>query len=114
MHETANLANFKLNRSLNAVSLKQSQNLDRVRYCAPELLERAPNFKYVHKCEVYSFGILLWEIAEERTPYEKYNDVVKITDLVRNEKYRENFSKNSPMPPSFINLAKKGMCRLYK
>ncbi|PKK55758.1 kinase-like protein, partial [Rhizophagus irregularis] len=64
LHETAKLANFKFSRSLFTSTSKQSQNLERVRYCAPELLERAHNFKYDHKCEVYSFGILLWEIAE--------------------------------------------------
>ncbi|PKY53380.1 kinase-like protein, partial [Rhizophagus irregularis] len=83
LHETAKLANFKFSRSLFTSTSKQSQNLERVRYCAPELLERAHNFKYDHKCEVYSFGILLWEIAEERTPYKEYTDIVKITDFVR-------------------------------
>ncbi|CAB4440823.1 unnamed protein product [Rhizophagus irregularis] len=107
LHETAKLANFKLSRSLFAPTLNQRQNLERVRYCAPELLERAHNFKYDHKCEVYSFGILLWEIAEERTPYKEYTDIVKITDFVRNKKYRESFSKDSRMPSSFIGLSTK-------
>ena len=103
INETAKLANFKLSRSLNAVSLKQVQNLERrVRYCAPELLERAPDFKYDHKCEVYSFGILLWEIAEEEIPYKIHTDIAKITELVHS-KYRESFSKNSIMPEKFRN-----------
>ncbi|GBC04276.1 hypothetical protein RclHR1_00560003 [Rhizophagus clarus] len=109
VHEIAKLANFKLIRSLFAATLKQSQNLEQVRYCAPELLERVHNFKYDHKCEVYSFGILLWEIAEERIPYEQYEDVVKITDLVCNHRYRESFPKDSRMPSSFINLALKAV-----
>ncbi|CAB5388652.1 unnamed protein product [Rhizophagus irregularis] len=109
LYETAKLANFKFSRSLFAATLKQSQNLERVRYCAPELLERAHNFKYDHKCEVYSFGILLWEIAEERTPYEQYNDIVRITDLVRDKKYRESFSKDSRMPQSYMELANKAV-----
>ncbi|RIA91621.1 kinase-like domain-containing protein, partial [Glomus cerebriforme] len=104
LHETAKLANFKLSRLLSAATLKQGQNLERVRYCAPELLERAPNFKYDHKCEVYSFGILLWEIAEEKTPYNDYKDIIKITDIVRN-RYRESFSENSQMSEEFRNLA---------
>ncbi|PKY56110.1 kinase-like protein, partial [Rhizophagus irregularis] len=86
LHETAKLANFKSCHSLFTTTLNQNQNLERVRYCAPELLEMAHNFKYDYNCEIYSFGILLWEIAEERTPYEQYNDIVKITDLVRNQK----------------------------
>ncbi|PKY56907.1 kinase-like protein [Rhizophagus irregularis] len=109
LHEAAKLANFKLSRYITAKSLEQSQNSERVRYCAPELLERTHNFKYDHKCEVYSFGILLWEIAEERIPYEQYRDIVKITDLVCNHKYRESFSRDSRMPLSFTSLALKGM-----
>ncbi|RGB40259.1 kinase-like domain-containing protein [Rhizophagus diaphanus] len=108
LHETAKLANFKLSRYVTTKTLRQSQNLERVRYCAPELLDRAHNFEYDYKCEVYSFGILLWEIAEGKTPYEQYNDIVKITDMVCNHKYRESFSKNSQLPSSFISLVLKG------
>ncbi|RIA91622.1 kinase-like domain-containing protein [Glomus cerebriforme] len=104
LHETAKLANFKLSRSLSAATLKQGQNLERVRYCAPELLERAPYSKYGYNCEVYSFGILLWEIAEEKFPYEEYKDIVKVTEIVRNG-YRESFSENSKMPEAFKKLA---------
>jgi serine/threonine protein kinase len=103
-NKTAKLANFKSSRSLNADTLKQSQILEQVRYCAPELLERAPNFKYDHKCEVYSFGILLWEISEEKSPYENQNDILEIVDLVRNKMYREPFSENCQMPEEFIQL----------
>ena len=93
---------------MGAATLKQSQNLERVRYCAPELLERAPGFKYDHKCEVYSFGILLWEIAEEKTPYKDFKDIITITEFVRN-KERESFSENNPMPENFKKLAINGM-----
>ncbi|GBC04282.1 hypothetical protein RclHR1_00560009 [Rhizophagus clarus] len=104
LNETAKLASFKLSRSLNAVTLKQDQNLERARYCAPELLERNSNIKYDYKCEVYSFGILLWEIAEEKIPYKNYKDIIEIVNLV-SEKYRESFSENSQMPEKFKNLA---------
>ncbi|RGB40246.1 kinase-like domain-containing protein [Rhizophagus diaphanus] len=104
LNETAKLANFKLSRYLTAATLNQGQNLERVRYCAPELLERTPNYKYGQKCEVYSFGILLWEIAEERIPYEGINDILNIIDKVHNKMYREPFSENSQMPGEFKQL----------
>jgi serine/threonine protein kinase len=112
LHDTAKLANFKLSRYLNADTLNQSQNLERVRYCAPELLERIPNYKYDQRCEVYSFGILLWEIAEERIPYEGNDDILDITDIVRNQMYREPFSENSPMPESYKQLEIDGMKKI--
>jgi len=73
------------------------------------LFEKDRNSKYDHKCEVYSFGILLWEIAEEKIPYHKYDDILAITDLVRNQKYRESFSENSEMPEIFKKLSLDGM-----
>jgi len=105
---------------LEAATLNQGTNLERVRYCAPELLEkdsnfelleRALNFKYDHRCEVYSFGILLWEIAEGRIPYKDYNDndIINIIVLVRNKKYREPFSENNEIPEEFKTLALNGI-----
>jgi len=96
--------------------LNQDTNLERVRYCAPELLKRDLNFnmlalnsKYDHSCEVYSFGILLWEIAEGKIPYKDYNDIMSIIELVRHEKYREPFSENSEIPEEFKTLTFNGM-----
>ncbi|PKY22383.1 hypothetical protein RhiirB3_436320 [Rhizophagus irregularis] len=75
-----------------------------IRYSAPEILKRTPGFKYNNKCEVYSFGILLWKISEEKTPYENLDDFVEITRLVL-DRHRESFSENSQMPGEFKNLA---------
>jgi hypothetical protein len=72
-------------------------------------LTRAQNFQYDQRCEVYSFGILLWEIAEERVPYEDSNDIMVIADKVCNKMYREPFSENSQMPKEFKELATDGM-----
>ncbi|RIA82268.1 kinase-like domain-containing protein, partial [Glomus cerebriforme] len=72
-HETAKIANFKSSRTLAQETRKQSATLEAVRYLAPEMLGQR-TVKYDTKCEVYSFGILLWEIAEQKIPYEKHND----------------------------------------
>ncbi|CAI2182933.1 3476_t:CDS:2, partial [Funneliformis geosporum] len=105
VNDTAKLANFKLSRYSSGPTKKHNQNLERVRYCAPELLDRAPNFKYDHKCEVYGFGILLWEIAEMKLPFQEYDDILTITELVLKKKYREPFSENNRMPIEFQELA---------
>ncbi|RIA79833.1 hypothetical protein C1645_793701, partial [Glomus cerebriforme] len=47
--------------------------------------------KYNTKCEVYSFGILLWEIAECRYPYEQFEDILELTKKVVSG-YREKFT----------------------
>ncbi|PKY30539.1 kinase-like protein [Rhizophagus irregularis] len=103
-NNTAKLTNFKSSRSYKADTQNQDNNLEQMRYCAPEILQRTSGFKYNNKCEVYSFGILLWEISEEKTPYENHDDFVEITKLVL-EKHRESFSENNQMPDEFKNLA---------
>ncbi|RGB40060.1 hypothetical protein C1646_753752 [Rhizophagus diaphanus] len=70
LDNTAKLTNFKLSRSYKADTMNQGHNLEQIRNWAPEILERTSGFKYNNKCEVYSFGILLWKISEEKTPYE--------------------------------------------
>jgi len=105
----AKLTNFKLSRSFEAATQNQKHSLEQIRYCAPELLKRAHNFKYNIKCEVYSFGILLWEISEGKIPYENHDDILTITELV-SKQFREPFSENSQMPEEFKNLAVDGMC----
>jgi hypothetical protein len=68
------------------------------------------NYKYDQRCgEVYSFGILLWEIAEERIPHQGINGIRDIIDKVCNKKYREPFSENSQMPEKFKQLEIEGM-----
>ncbi|POG65397.1 hypothetical protein GLOIN_2v1861852, partial [Rhizophagus irregularis DAOM 181602=DAOM 197198] len=99
LDETAKLTSC----SLNTVTFKQDHNLEQARYYAPELLERNSNTKYDIKCEIYSFGILLWEIAEEKTPYKNYKDIMEIVKFV-GAKNREPFSRNSQMPEQFKNL----------
>ncbi|CAI2166376.1 16330_t:CDS:10 [Funneliformis geosporum] len=104
----AKIANFKDSRAITDVTKNQGATLETVRYCAPEKLEKGKAYKYDTKCEVYSFGILLWEIAEEKIPYEKEgNDIIAITDLVCIKKYRETFSLGSQLPEEYKELAKK-------
>ena len=92
------------------VKINQRQRLEQVHYCAPELLERIPYQKYDrdYKCEVYSFGILLWKIAEEKIPYQGKDEILDIVILVRNG-YREPFSENSPIPEKYKKLEVDGV-----
>jgi serine/threonine protein kinase len=87
-----------LSRTVHDVSKNHKPALiECVRYCAPEKLGLIPQTKYDSKSEVYSFGILLWEIAEEKTP----------------EKYREPFSPTCSLPKEYQDIAKKGIFIIY-
>ena len=49
---------------------RMSGNTGTRRYMAPEIARREP---YNEACDVYSFGILLWEMLANTTPFEGYN-----------------------------------------
>ncbi|KAF0555160.1 kinase-like protein [Gigaspora margarita] len=79
----AKIANFDLSRLTSEVSQKLYVNQGNIRYSAPEILQREPNHEYQYdfRCEVYSFGILLYELSIEKTPYEEYNDSSNLKEL---------------------------------
>ncbi|KAF0457465.1 kinase-like protein [Gigaspora margarita] len=94
----AKIANFGLSRIYEKNSAWAIKvNLENVRYMAPEKLEYDDKKRYTFKCEIYSLGALLWEIAEEEIPYTRLGiDFPTIRDRVLKEKYREPFSSNVP------------------
>ncbi|CAB4485310.1 unnamed protein product [Rhizophagus irregularis] len=109
-YQTAKIANFSSSKAVTDVTKNHKTTLERVRYCAPENSEKlGTQTKYNTKSEIYSFGILLWEIAEEKVPYANYNDIMAITELVGEKKYREPFSDASPLPKEYQDIAKKAV-----
>ncbi|CAG8751137.1 32191_t:CDS:2, partial [Racocetra persica] len=80
-NETAKIANFLFNRCSITV-----------RYTAPE-----------------SFGILLWELAEQRIPYEDLDDIMEIKNRVDKEKYREPFTDYSGLPKEYKDISRKAV-----
>ncbi|CAG8435658.1 8673_t:CDS:10 [Funneliformis mosseae] len=65
------ISNFNLSRELNTESREISDLLQIVRWMAPEKLKKL-NTKnpYNYACEMYSFGMFLWELSFNRIPYE--------------------------------------------
>ncbi|CAG8776486.1 7963_t:CDS:10 [Gigaspora margarita] len=86
----AKIANFDLSRKFGDITRDIQVNLEKVRYMAPEKLEYGDKKRYTFKCEIYSLGALLWEIAEEEIPYTRLGiDLQTIRDRVVKEKYHE-------------------------
>ncbi len=50
-----------------------------LRYMAPEVVLREP---YTEKADVYSFGIMLWQMARDRIPFKGYNKEEFIRNVV--------------------------------
>ncbi|CAG8472505.1 4844_t:CDS:2 [Gigaspora margarita] len=83
INDIAKITNFDFSRLMSDVSRKIDINRDNIRYSAPELLKREPNKQdpYDSRCEVYSFGTIIWEILNEKPPFEEYNDPSKLKEL---------------------------------
>jgi tRNA A-37 threonylcarbamoyl transferase component Bud32 len=71
------ISNFSLAREFNAVTLQIDNFNDIIHWLAPEKLECIINSKkrdninrYTIQCEIFSFGMLLWELGFQRKPYE--------------------------------------------
>ncbi|CAI2184065.1 16829_t:CDS:2 [Funneliformis geosporum] len=67
-NNVAKLTNFKISRNVNDTTSTIGSSLEGTRWLAPEKL-RDQYQPYNHKCEIFSFGMLLWELAFEQIPY---------------------------------------------
>lgn len=57
-------------RSSNSETYELTGNTGSLRYMAPEVAQKKP---YSEKVDVYSFGIMLWQMARDRVPFKGMN-----------------------------------------
>lgn len=92
------LAGFELRKTQTSISLKtKREKTDRVKstaYISPQKLENIYH-RYDVKSEIYSFGIVLWEIATGRIPFEGCNSE-KIYELVAVKRQQEPLGEDCP------------------
>ncbi|CAG8443211.1 7211_t:CDS:10 [Diversispora eburnea] len=84
----AKISNFKTSRQVKADTTPRSNLSDYVRWLAPEKLRDLDQTRYTHKCEMFSFGMLVWELCYQMVPY-KSMKLTEIQDHVKNKR-REN------------------------
>ncbi|CAG8438913.1 5151_t:CDS:2 [Acaulospora morrowiae] len=95
IHHQAKIANFTLSRGFADPTRDISPTIGTIKWMAPEKLRDHRN-PYTIKCEIYSFGILLWEIAEEKPPFQEERDLLEIRKKVLELKIRPSFSTDVP------------------
>ncbi|NXG68879.1 MLKL protein, partial [Baryphthengus martii] len=91
------LSGFELCETESSIKRKAKKNWKRVSmlaYVAPENM-RDINYPYKRPCEIYSFGIVLWEIATSKTPFEGCAPQ-DIMEKVCNHQYREPVGEDCP------------------
>ncbi|RIB26912.1 kinase-like domain-containing protein [Gigaspora rosea] len=102
------IGNFKYSRKIDA----KTRNLinlvpDIIRWMAPELIKKYKDQKYNEKkytfnCEMFSFGMLIWELCYEKLPYDDWN-IQKISDHVLGRK-REKLLTGEFIDPNDKNI----------
>uniref|UniRef100_A0A3Q1F2K1 Mixed lineage kinase domain like pseudokinase n=1 Tax=Acanthochromis polyacanthus TaxID=80966 RepID=A0A3Q1F2K1_9TELE len=91
------LGGFELSKTETSLK-KQTKDKD-VRslcYSSPQMLNDI-NHVYSKECEMYSFGIVLWEIATREKPFEGYRNA-EIYQKVCQEKYQQPLPDDCPEP----------------
>lgn len=69
-----------------------------LRYMAPEVALRQP---YSEKVDVYSYAIMIWQMARDRTPFKGFNKDIFMKQVV---KYNDRPKLDSSWPPAFSEL----------
>lgn len=92
------LADFGWTRKL---AEKMTGNVGTFQWMAPEVII---NHTYTEKADVYSYGIILWEIASREPPYKKMT-AAQVCVEVRDKDLRPDIPANCPQP--FISLMKR-------
>ncbi|KPP67250.1 mixed lineage kinase domain-like protein-like, partial [Scleropages formosus] len=62
------LGGFELAKTETSLRKNKDRKSSSIHYCSPQQLENV-NHPYDKACEIYSFGIVLWEVATRQIPY---------------------------------------------
>ena len=84
-------------------------------FMAPEILNNGASSSYSYSSDVYSLGIVLWEISSREDPFQEYENIQyisRLTDLVVKRGVRPTISGETPAP--FAALIKKCWARRSK
>ena len=85
---------------------KMTGKIGTYQWMAPEVIKSQ---KYTEKADVFSFAIILWEIASREPPYRNVGGAQVSLDVVNND-LRPQIPKSTPEP--FVKLMKKCWDRL--
>ncbi|CAG8590735.1 5715_t:CDS:2 [Dentiscutata erythropus] len=90
----AKIANFGMSRGFIDTSRNIKSTSNTIRYMAPEKIR---GMTYDSRCEVFSFGMLLWEIAEMKLPFSEYKHEFDIRNKILEDPIQLSFKSDMPI-----------------
>ncbi|XP_036808320.1 mixed lineage kinase domain-like protein [Oncorhynchus mykiss] len=90
------LADFELAQTETSLKRTKDRKRSSLCYSSPQQLESV-NHPYNKACEMYSFGIVLWEIATCKIPFKDCSHI-EVYQRVCTEKYTEPVLEDCPQP----------------
>ncbi|CAG8437327.1 1775_t:CDS:2 [Acaulospora colombiana] len=114
----AKIANFHLSRKADQETRHINNINDVIRWLAPEKLdakggkdvEYSITLKYSPACEVFSFGMLIWELSFQRIPYEgmDFDEIYAHVRSGKREELRFGLSAAPAITSTFSKIVKAG------
>ena len=89
------LADFGLSRKIAEISSNASKTLGLIPYMDPKFLHQRKNYKLNKKSDVYSVGVLMWQISSGYRPFHTENyDIALAMNIVYGQ--REEIINETP------------------
>ena len=97
------MADFGLSKKIDEKSSNASKIFGVIPYIDPKRLSQNQNYKLNKKSDVYSIGVLLWQISSGYQPFKSIiYDMILILDIINGK--RENVIDGTPI--DYSNLYK--------
>ncbi|XP_048885983.1 mixed lineage kinase domain-like protein [Brienomyrus brachyistius] len=105
---TVKLGGFELAKTETSLKNNKKKEGSSINYCSPQQIEDV-NYLYDRDCEIYSFGIVLWEIATRQIPFKGCKST-EIYQKVCKEKSMEPLPADCPK--NLVDII--NACRAYE
>jgi serine/threonine protein kinase len=110
--DSIKLADFGLSKRIDEASKSQSKLLGMIPYIDPKIFMNSENLKLNEKSDVYSIGVLLWEISSGCPPFHEENYDLSLMYKISQGR-REEIISNTPNEYSNLYTGRYNLLCIY-
>ncbi|KAF0542494.1 kinase-like protein [Gigaspora margarita] len=93
---TAKISNFNSSRRVKENTMPVKDIMLIYRWLAPEKLKDYTNTPYSKQCDIYSFSIVLWEIASQKMPFADVTNMSNLPERIWKNNERPQLIEGTP------------------